>query len=109
MVVANAFNQLGVAPTYNLREYIEQHTGTLSSKFDWSCYLHETADYCSMIQKLIQLDGLMDPKDWVDHCDFYPKFDWPPRYLTNCIHPNVDGYKAIASELVTFIKQKYHA
>lgn len=104
VIVANAFNQYSPS----IKKYLKDNTGSLSDQFDWSTYLHETTDYVAMVQKLVELDGLMNPKDWGGHYQFYNKRAWPAKYLTNCIHPTVDGYKVIAKELAQFIK-KYHA
>jgi hypothetical protein len=105
MIVANAFNQLGVYPEYNMRQYMQKYTGNLADKFDWSCYLHETTPYCAMMQKLVQLDGLMEPKDWGGYYNFYEKLDWPATYLTNDVHPTIEGYKIIASEIANFVNR----
>jgi hypothetical protein len=104
VIVANAFNQ---SPG-GVKKYLMQNTGKLALKFDWSTYLHETTEYVAMVQKLVELDGLMNPKDWGGHYQFYQKRAWPAKYLTNCIHPNVEGYKVIAKELANFIKT-HHA
>jgi hypothetical protein len=103
LIVANAFNQYGP----NVKGYLTEHTKSLASKFDWNVYLHEKTDYIAMVQKLVHLDGLMKPADWGGHYDFYSKRAWPAKYLTNCIHPNVEGYKVIANEMANFMNV-YH-
>lgn len=104
VIVANAFNQH--APS--IKNYLIENAGNLAMKFDWSTYLHEKTDYLAIVQKLVEMDGLMNPKDWGGHYQFYQKRAWPAKYLTNCIHPTVDGYKFIAKEMASFIKT-YHA
>lgn len=108
LVVANAFNQVsgGNAPAY-----LKEHAGYLVDKFDWDCYVHNTTDYRAMIQKLIWLDGLMDPDYWGGFHQFYFNRDWPAEYLTNCegAHPTIKGYKVIADELAKFVKYKGYA
>lgn len=99
VVVANAFNQYHPS----LKNYLIEQTGSLAQKFDWNTYLHEKTNYVAMVQKLVQLDGLMNPKDWGGHYEFYQKRAWPAKYLTNCIHPTIDGYKIIAKEIYQFI------
>ena len=99
MVVANAFNQVG-----HLDMHIKKHTGKLHTQFDWSTYLHSKTDYVAMVQKLVQLDGVMNPKNWGGYYGFYEALPWPQKYMTNDVHPNIDGYKVIAEEIVKFIK-----
>lgn len=103
VIVANAFNQ----QPGGIKRYLLQNAGTLCMKFDWNTYLHNKTNYDCMVQRLVELDGVMDPKHWGGHYEFYSKRPWPEKYLTNCIHPNVDGYKFIASEMANFIKA-YH-
>lgn len=104
VIVANAFNH----HASGLQKYLFDNTGELSLKFNWNTYLHNSTDYIAMVQKLVQMDGLMNPKDWGGHYQFYQKRAWPAKYLTNCIHPTIDGYKVIANEIAQFIN-KYHA
>lgn len=104
IIVANAYNQ----HSPSLKQYLIEQTGSLAYKFDWNTYLHEKTDYVAMVQKLVYLDGLMNPIDWGGHYQFYEKRAWPAKYLTNCIHPTIEGYKVIAKEIATFIKN-YHA
>ena len=107
LVVANAFNQR----SEGIIEYLRNTTGDLCDKFDWSCYLHNTTDYVAFVQKLVEEDKLMDPKDWGDFFQFYYSRDWPSEYLTNCegAHPTIKGYKVIADEFAKFIKYKNYA
>jgi hypothetical protein len=101
IIVANAFNNYHPK---GLDEFLRIQTKSLFDKFNWNTYLHKTTPYTAFVQKFVELDGLMNPKDWGGHYEFYEKMAWPPKYLTNCIHPNVDGYKVIAEELHKFIK-----
>ncbi len=104
VVVANAFNQ----HRNGVRHYLKENTGSLADKFNWDSYVHETTPYHAFVQKLVWLDGLMDPRDWGGFHTFYHKRDWPAKYLTNCqgAHPTIDGYKAIGEELAKFIKMR---
>ena len=101
VVVANAFNQR----FEGIKQYLENNVGSLINKFDWSTYIHETTPYSAFVQKLVELDGLLDPKDWRSFHSYYHKRDWPATYLTNCegAHPTLAGYKVIADELAKFI------
>lgn len=105
VVVANAF--YNPPDGMSIKEYLIKHTGTLATKFNWNTFLHEKTKYVAMIQRLIELDGKIDPKHWGGYHDVYLKLPWPEKYLTNCIHPTIEGYKFIAHEMANFIKA-YH-
>lgn len=107
IVVANAFNMHD--KLQGSRKYIQEYTGKLSNKFDWSCYFHDTVNYVSFMEKLVQLDGKID--NWTQYFDYYRQLSWPTKYLTNCFgsHPTVEGYKVIAAELANFIKNNNYA
>jgi hypothetical protein len=107
LVIANAFNQR----PRGVIEYLRDSTGALCDKFDWNTYLHNTTDYVAFVQKLVQLDNIMDPDDWGGFHQTYFNRDWPAKYLTNChgAHPTIEGYKVIADGLATFIKYKKYA
>lgn len=107
IIFANAFNQRreGVLP------YLKKHASGLFDKVDWSNYLHNTVDYTAFMEKLVELDGKLERKNWVNYYNFYKNLPWPSTYLTNCdgAHPTIAGYKVIASELANFIKYKGYA
>lgn len=107
LVVANAFNQR----SEGIIEYLRNNTGSLCDKFDWSSYLHNTTEYVAFVQKLVELDNIMDPNHWGGFHQHYFKRAWPAEYLTNCegAHPTIKGYETIASELASFIKYKGYA
>jgi hypothetical protein len=107
LVLANAFNQSpgGVKP------YLKEYAGYLTDKFDWSNYVHETTSYGAMMQKLVELDGILKPEDWGSYHQIYHKRDWPSKYITNCegAHPTLEGYKIIGEELAKFIRMRGYA
>lgn len=107
IVVANAFNQR----QEGIIQYLRNNAGSLVDKFDWTSYLHNTTPYTCFTQKLVELDGLMDPQHWGGFHNFYHKRDWPAKYLTNCegAHPTLEGYKVIGEELAKFIRYKGYA
>jgi hypothetical protein len=102
VVVANGFNQ----HHGGIKKYLHDHAGYIAEKFDWNCFLHDTTPYVAMIQKLVQLDGILKPEDWGAYHQFYYEREWPAKYLTNCqgAHPTVEGYKVVAEELARFIR-----
>lgn len=104
VVLANAFNHhlhFG-----GLIKYLRDNTGYMADKFDWSTYIHETTEYTAMMEKLVDLDGLLPANEWGGYFNFYRNRDWPSKYLTNCegAHPTIEGYKVIADELAKFIR-----
>lgn len=100
LIVANAFNQ----HPEGIHKYLSKYTGSLSEKFDWSQFVHEHTEDICMIQKLIRLDGIIEGKHWTNYYQTYLNLPYPQRYLTNCIHPNIDGYKVIAAEIAEFMR-----
>lgn len=96
-IIANAFN------IFNVKEFIGSHNMTLHRKINWNNYLHTKTNYDAMVQKLVELDGDLD--DWKNYYMHYDVKKWPLKYLTNCCHPNVDGYAFIADEIAKFIKK----
>jgi hypothetical protein len=100
VVVANAFNQYRPS----IKNYLIEQTGPLALKFDWKTYLHEKTEHIAMVQKLVELDGYINPKDWGGHYQAYDKRSWPAKYLTNCNHPTIEGYRVIAKEIANFIR-----
>ena len=107
LVIANAFNQRN----QGILEYLKEETKSLFDKFNWDCYLHNTTEYVAFVQKLVELDNIMDAKHWQGFHQFYFNRNWPAEYLTNCegAHPTIKGYKVIADELANFIKYKGYA
>jgi hypothetical protein len=107
VVVANGFNQR----PEGIKQYLRDNAGYLVDKFDWSTYVHDTTPYTAFVQKLVELDGLLPPKDWGGFHQYYSQRDWPAKYLTNCegAHPTIDGYKVIGEELAQFIKLRGYA
>ena len=103
LVIANGFNQ---SHQQGVKEYLLQNAGPLVVKFDWSGYVHDETPYVAFVQKLVWLDGLLDPKDWGAYFNLYYNRDYPAEHLTNCqgAHPTIKGYKVIGDELAEFIK-----
>jgi len=95
LILANAFNDVF------LKMYMKRHATPLYSQFDWSCYLHNKTEYIAMVEKLVEMDGML--KDWRSFYTEYTNLSQPNMYLTNCAHPTIDGYKVIANELYNFI------
>lgn len=111
VVVANAFNIFNNNDS-TVKDHFYEICGDFANKFDWeSSWVHNTTDYVAFIQKLIWLDGLLDPASWGAYFQFYHKRSWPSEYITNCegAHPTLKGYKVIGDELAKFIKLKGYA
>lgn len=99
-VLANAFDDRG-------KNSFNKHCGNLVDQVDWSCYLHETTDYNAFVEHLVEKDDWLQGNEKYAWWGRYQELKWPKKYLTNCIHPTVDGYKSIAEELSKFIKNRY--
>lgn len=105
IIVANAFNQRNEG----IKQYFDRYAGPITDKFDWSTYVHNTTPYVAFMEKLVEMDGLIQPpQTWQDYFNFYKSRDWPAKYLTNCegAHPTLEGYKVIGEELAKFIRLK---
>lgn len=102
LIFANAFEPL------ELKSRLRQYTGPLYNKIKWDSYF-QNPDYISFMQHLINLDGLISEDDYYsgEYYNFYKNQSYPTKYLTNGNgpHPTIDGYKAIALELSSLIKQ----
>lgn len=115
LVVANGWNyphDLNTGKPYLPTEWLAMNTKSLFNKFDWNCYIHNTTDYMCFMQKLVWLDGLIQPHtEWNCWYNFYRKRDWPSTYLTNCdgAHPTLQGYKVIGDEIATFLRSQNYA
>jgi hypothetical protein len=99
-VLANAFDERG-------KSTFKKHCGALTDQVDWSCYIHDSVNYSTFVEHLVDIEGWLKGNDKFAWWDRYQRSPWPKKYLTNCIHPTIDGYKAIAHELQTFIKQRH--
>lgn len=95
-IMANAFDGRG-------KQFIEDAIPTLVNNINWNNYLHTHVEYESFLQLLVELDGLIELNDYYG---YYQNLKWPAKYLTNCIHPTIDGYLVIAEELAKFIKAR---
>jgi hypothetical protein len=99
-VLANAFDDRG-------KDFLYEHCDKLANKVDWSCYIHNFRDYKTFVELLVRKDNWLSDEMQPQYYNHYSNLDYPKKHLTNCIHPNVDGYKVIAEELANFIKEKY--
>lgn len=101
LVVANAFDGRG-------HRFIRETCGEkLTNKFDWTTYLHSTESYESFVELLVKKDGFIPEENWEDYYGHYQDSKWPKTYLTNCIHPTIEGYKVIAEHVAKFINKRY--
>lgn len=83
---------------YDVEEY-------LLDKINWNSYFPTTdKNYKCFQEQLVNLDGFL-PEN-THYWGYYQNLPWPGTYLTNCIHPNIEGYKVIAKELYNFIVDK---
>jgi hypothetical protein len=100
-VIANAFDGRG-------KSFFFDHCSDLANKIDWDCYIHDSTDYESFVELLVKKDKFVPLNEWRNYYGYYQGSEWPKQYLSNCIHPTIEGYKVIADELSKFIKQRYN-
>jgi len=85
------------------KHYMRQHCSDLINNIQWENYLHDYSDYENFVELLVRLDGITE---YGGYHEVYQKLKWPAKYLTNCIHPTIEGYKVIAKEIASFINRK---
>jgi len=90
-IFANAFDVRG-------KEYFDNKCPEVSSKINWQQYVHTHTDYKCFAQLLVRRDGLC-AEEFDAVAEFYPKMPYPAKYMTNDIHPTIEGYKLIAEEI----------
>lgn len=101
LVIANAFYPEHI-PNFILNNLGEKYF----KKIDWSNYLHTNSQRPNFVLELVRLDGKIPENEIQGYWSVYQSKKWPERHLTNCIHPNIDGYKYIAKELYNYIIEK---
>jgi hypothetical protein len=79
-------------------EYLKSMCPEVANKIDWSRCIHSHTDYECFAQLFVRLDGLC-AEDYETVANYYPKMDWPAKYMTNDIHPTIEGYKLMAEEI----------
>lgn len=99
-VLANAFDSRG-------HKFLQRISPKLSQKIDWTCCIHQYRNYDTFADLLVEKDDWLKGINKLNYSCRYQKLNWPKKYLTNCVHPTIDGYKIIASELYNFIKDMY--
>lgn len=85
------------------RHFMSQACPELVDNIQWENYLHHYVDYESFVQLLVQMDGITQ---YGGYHEVYYKLPWPAKYLSNCIHPTIEGYKVIAKEFADFMNRK---
>ena len=74
-------------------------------KINWDLFVQYKNKNCAFVYDFLEMDNVILKKDWDSYHRLYCDMDWPQRYLTNDIHPTIDGYKHIAQCLYNFIKE----
>ena len=75
----------------NPKEYYD-----LSTQLNWENYLTPGTNYYRYLNKI---NGTPN-RTWND----YIQMSLPDKYITNCVHPTIEGYKLIAQDISTKIK-----
>lgn len=111
-VFAERYNfQFFFANAYNadhIPEFFKTHIGEkFTSLVQWDKYMNNDEKFFNFIEHLVKLDDII-PKDRQGNTAYwshYPQLTWPATYLTNCIHPTIQGYKEIARLMHKFIQE----
>jgi hypothetical protein len=90
-IFANGFEIRG-------EEYLNKMCPDVSQKIDWDRCVHTHTDYDCFARLFARKDNLCKD-DYESIANFYPAMDWPATYMTNDMHPTIEGYKLIASEM----------
>jgi hypothetical protein len=110
-VFAERYNfQFAFANAYyleHLPEFFKQHIGDrFTSLVHWDKYMNNDKNFFNFVEELVKMDNILPfeyrPTSYFQH---YLDLPWPPKYLTNCIHPTIEGYKVIASLMYDFLKK----
>lgn len=100
LVIANAFYHESIPKTiYDLLglDYYNQ--------INWDRFVQKQSKHCAFVYDFVEMDNAIAKKDWDNYHQLYTKMDWPKKYLTNDIHPTIEGYRYIAQRLYNFIEE----
>lgn len=84
---------------------------TIGEKFtnlvNWNNYLNNE-NFVNFVERLVELDNIIPENERgpTRYWNFYTNLPWPATYLTNCIHPTIEGYKEIGKIIYHFIKKE---
>lgn len=101
-VVASAFEQR-YTKEYFLKT-IKEHNLDLINSVPWNNFVYPKG-MKSFMEMLLDLDGNRHMADG-DFYEHYSKLKYPTEYITNCMHPTVEGYRLIAEKLYEFISEQ---
>ncbi len=89
----------------HIPDYFKEHIPEYADTVDWSRYAM-TAERPNYVLQLVEADALIDHTK-THYYNHYHGLKFPAKYLTNCVHPTIDGYEFIAADLHSFIKKRY--
>ena len=99
LIIANAFHYEFIP------DMIKRTLGNWHhDQINWANFYHTDPKNTCFAHALVRLDNVIPPGEEHSFHGRYLDMPWPQKYLTNCVHPNIDGYKYIASELANFIR-----
>jgi lysophospholipase L1-like esterase len=100
LVIANAFYHESIPDT--IRDLLGPD---YYKKINWESFVQYKNKNCAFVYDFLEMDNVLSKKDWDDYHHLYCAMDWPQKYLTNDIHPTIDGYRYMAQCLYNFIKE----
>ena len=70
---------------------------------NWDRLINHDIGYTSFLDKIIKEDNKCPEELWYE---YYTALKNPTKYLTPCIHPTIEGYRLIASEIYNWLNYK---
>tara|TARA_B110000503_G_scaffold28131_1_gene44937 strand:- start:17995 stop:18768 length:774 start_codon:yes stop_codon:yes gene_type:complete len=80
------------------QEYLNRMCPEVSNKIDWNKCIHTHTDYDCFARLFARKDNVC-ADDYESIAKFYPAMLYPATYMTNDMHPTIEGYKLIAAEI----------
>jgi len=102
LILISAFDQ-----RYN-KHYFNKKLGKellkLVDSVPWDRFVYPR-NMASCINVLVDLEGKPQDLAYGEFWPYYNSLKEPSRYISNCAHPTVEGYRIIAEEIYNFIKK----
>jgi hypothetical protein len=98
-VVASAFEQRYTKEFF--LNTLKEHNQNLIDTVPWDRFIYPNG-MKSFMELLLDLDGNRHMADG-EFYEHYSKLKYPTNYITNCMHPTVEGYRIIAEKIYDFI------
>lgn len=90
----------------HLPKFFKENIGErFTNLIQWDKYMNDEK-FLNFVEELVKLDNILPVGQSVGgYWEHYINLPWPSKYLTNCIHPTIDGYKVIAKLMYEFLQK----